>query len=386
MMKTDAAPYTLPWYCSAVTLAATAIVIGLQWDISWHETIGRDTFWTLAHIVIYIGGIIGGLTGGILVLRASFGGPSPLRDASVKVWGFRGPLGAWVCVWGAVAMLTSAPFDDWWHNAYGLDVQIISPPHMVLAAGFFSTIFGAMFLLAARQNRTKSEVALNIMYAYTGGVLILMLVILTMEYMFPNKQHSQEFFNVSAIVFPFALTMIGKSSGLPWPATTASLIFTIHRLLIIWVLPLFPGEPQLAPIYREITHFVAPPFPPLLVVPSVAIDYILKKADLKNDWLAAGLCGVFFAGIYFLVHWPFAEFLLSENGRNWFFATHVNKPYWAPIGPNDYDFWQYDYSPLGGAIPLTAVSFAGILKTSLMAAGSSIVGIWSGGWLSRLKR
>ena len=385
-MKTDAVPYTLPWYCSAVTLAATAIVIGLQWDISWHETIGRDTFWTLAHIVIYIGGIIGGLTGGILVLRASFGGPSPLRDASVKVWGFRGPLGAWVCVWGAVAMLTSAPFDDWWHNAYGLDVQIISPPHMVLAAGFFSTIFGAMFLLAARQNRTKSEVALNIMYAYTGGVLILMLVILTMEYMFPNKQHSQEFFNVSAIVFPFALTMIGKSSGLPWPATTASLIFTIHRLLIIWVLPLFPGEPQLAPIYREITHFVAPPFPPLLIVPSVAIDYILKKADLKNDWLAAGLCGVFFAGIYFLVHWPFAEFLLSENGRNWFFATHVNKPYWAPIGPNDYDFWQYDYSPLGGAIPLTAVSFAGILKTSLMAAGSSIVGIWSGGWLSRLKR
>ena len=385
-MKTDAVPYTLPWYCSAVTLAATAIVIGLQWDISWHETIGRDTFWTLAHIVIYIGGIIGGLTGGILVLRASFGGPSPLRDASVKVWGFRGPLGAWVCVWGAVAMLTSAPFDDWWHNAYGLDVQLISPPHMVLAAGFFSTIFGAMFLLAARQNRTKSEVALNIMYAYTGGVLILMLVILTMEYMFPNKQHSQEFFNVSAIVFPFALTMIGKSSGLPWPATTASLIFTIHRLLIIWVLPLFPGEPQLAPIYREITHFVAPPFPPLLIVPSVAIDYILNQANLKNDWLAAGLCGVFFAGIYFLVHWPFAEFLLSENGRNWFFATHVNKPYWAPIGLNDYDFWQYDYSPLGGAIPLTAVSFAGILKTSLMAAGSSIVGIWSGGWLSRLKR
>ena len=386
MMKTDAVPYTLPWYCSAVTLAATAIVIGLQWDISWHETIGRDTFWTLAHIVIYIGGIIGGLTGGILVLRASFGGPSPLRDASVKVWGFRGPLGAWVCIWGAVAMLTSAPFDDWWHSAYGLDVQIISPPHMVLAAGFFSTIFGAMFLLAACQNRTKSEVVLNTMYAYTGGVLILMLVILTMEYMFPNKQHSQEFFYVSAIVFPFALAMIGKSRGLPWPATTASLIFTIHRLLIIWVLPLFPGEPQLAPIYREITHFVAPPFPPLLIVPSVAIDYILKKANLKNDWLAAGLCGVFFAGIYFLVHWPFAEFLLSENGRNWFFATHVNKPYWAPIGPNDYDFWQYDYSPLGGAIPLTVVSFAGILKTVLMAAGSSLVGIWSGSWLSRLKR
>ena len=42
---------------------------------------------------------------------------------------------AWVAIWGAIAMLTSAPFDDWWHNAYGLDVKIVSPPHMVLAAG-----------------------------------------------------------------------------------------------------------------------------------------------------------------------------------------------------------------------------------------------------------
>ncbi len=28
-------------------------------------------------------------------------------------------------------MITSAPFDDWWHNAYGLDVKILSPPHVV---------------------------------------------------------------------------------------------------------------------------------------------------------------------------------------------------------------------------------------------------------------
>ena len=47
----------------------------------------------------------------------------------VRFWGFRAPLGAWVAIWGAFAMLTSAPFDDWWHNAYGLDVKVLSPPH-----------------------------------------------------------------------------------------------------------------------------------------------------------------------------------------------------------------------------------------------------------------
>ena len=46
-------------------------------------------------------------------------------------------------------MLSSAPFDDWWHNAYGLDVKIISPPHMVLAGGFFGIEFGTVMLLLA---------------------------------------------------------------------------------------------------------------------------------------------------------------------------------------------------------------------------------------------
>ena len=32
-------------------------------------------------------------------------------------------------------MLTSAPFDNWWHNAYGLDVKIVSPPHTLLILG-----------------------------------------------------------------------------------------------------------------------------------------------------------------------------------------------------------------------------------------------------------
>ena len=39
---------TVPWYLYAALLGSTAIVVGLLWDISWHMTIGRDTFWTPA--------------------------------------------------------------------------------------------------------------------------------------------------------------------------------------------------------------------------------------------------------------------------------------------------------------------------------------------------
>jgi hypothetical protein len=34
---------------------------------------------------------------------------------------------------GGFALITSAPFDNWWHSAYSLDVKIVSPPHTLLA-------------------------------------------------------------------------------------------------------------------------------------------------------------------------------------------------------------------------------------------------------------
>src|SRR6266480_3638506 len=124
-------PPTLLWPSILFAVAATSITVGIIWDISWHISIGRDTFWTPAHMAIYFGGALAGSVGGWLAMRDTF---FARRDdsASVQMFGLRAPLGAWVAIWGAIAMLTSAPFDDWWHNAYGLDVKIVSPPHAVL--------------------------------------------------------------------------------------------------------------------------------------------------------------------------------------------------------------------------------------------------------------
>jgi hypothetical protein len=141
------------WHAYTVVLAAACVMIGVYWDISWHMTIGRDTFWTPAHLLIQAGGLIAGLSSGYIALRATFRGTDAERDAAVSFWGFRAPLGAWISIWGCGAMLTSAPFDNWWHNAYGLDVRIISPPHAVLAIGIFSIVVGALLLTLARQNR-----------------------------------------------------------------------------------------------------------------------------------------------------------------------------------------------------------------------------------------
>src|SRR3954462_10596747 len=145
---------THAWLSYVAVLAAACVMVGVYWDISWHMSIGRDTFWTPAHLLIQAGGLIAGLSSGYVALRTTFAGTPAQRAASVSFWGFRAPLGAWVCVWGCGAMLASAPFDNWWHNAYGRDVQIVSPPHMVLALGIVAITLGALLLTLARQNQS----------------------------------------------------------------------------------------------------------------------------------------------------------------------------------------------------------------------------------------
>src|SRR5260370_28626453 len=136
----------VPWYLWCSALAVTSAYVGGYWDISWHRSIGRDTFWSPPHIAIYACGVLAGISSAYRILTTTVGRNPGLRDVSVRIWGFAGPLGAFISAWGGVAMLVWAPFDDWWHNAYGLDVRVISPPHMVLASGFFGIELGTVML------------------------------------------------------------------------------------------------------------------------------------------------------------------------------------------------------------------------------------------------
>src|SRR6266852_864381 len=146
----------IPWCVWFAAIAVTSTTVGLYWDISWHTSIGRDTFWTPAHLCIHFGAIVAGLSSVYLILSTTFGKNRAAQESSVRVWGFYGPLGTLVSLWGGLTMLTSAPFDDWWHNAFGLDVQILSPPHVVLVLGIFTVGLGGLFLIIAEMNRANA--------------------------------------------------------------------------------------------------------------------------------------------------------------------------------------------------------------------------------------
>jgi hypothetical protein len=380
--QTDASARTAArmWPLYAVLFSSVAIVVGLIWDISWHRTIGRDTFWSPPHVLEQLAAVVAGSSCGWLVLQMTFRGTPADQAAGVRFWGFRGPLGAWVCIWGTLMMIASAPFDNWWHDAYGLDVQIVSPPHMVLAWGMIAIQIGAMLTALARQNRASPDERrrLGLLYAASAGILLTMHATVIMEYAaFPNDMHSARFYRVTALGIPLILIATSRPSRLRWPATTTAAIYTAIMLALMWTLQLFPATPRLAPIYNPVTHMVPPPFPLLLVVPAVAFDLLVSRFNGRSDWLLAPLLGLTFVAVMLVAHWWWAEFLLTPSARNAFFAADQWDYYIKP-GDWRYQFWTEERGFLTMA--------RGLGIAALTAAVSARVGLWIGRGMARVQR
>src|SRR5215471_892644 len=326
---------SVPWYIWSCLIAVISSVIGSAWDISWHESIGRDTFWTTPHILVQLCGIVSGITCGYLILATTFRTDSALRAHSVSLWGFRGPLGAFICAWGGVAMITSAPFDNWWHGAYGLDVKILSPPHILLALGMTAIRFGTLVMVAAAMNRAQGgyRARLERVVFYAFVFLLAMTIGIAEELTNRVYMHGAKFYIVVMLGLPIWLAALTRVSKHRWAATIMTGLYTALHLAFVWLLPLAPAEPKLGPIYQKITHLVPPDFPLLLIVPAIVFDLIRRGTANWNRWAQSATLAAAFLASFAAVQWPFANFLMSPAARNWFFAAN-NYPYFAsPLWP-----------------------------------------------------
>ena len=313
----------LPWYVWCLVAAVTSSMVGVHWDISWHRSIGRDTFWTPAHLAIHLCGVLAGIACAYLILSTTFRAESPLRPYSVRIWGFRGPFGAFIAAWGGIAMITSAPFDNWWHNAYGLDVKILSPPHMVLALGIVGVNVGALILILGCLNRAGEggRGRLLALFLYVGGLILVNLMIVEMELTSRTAMHSARFYRVVATVAPLVLAVVARAARYRWAATATAGIYMAFVMLIGWILPLFPAEPKLGPVFHTVTQFTPPEFPLLLIVPAFALDLVWQRTGHWGAWKQSLASALAFLAVFAAAQWPFADFLMSPAARNWFFGT-----------------------------------------------------------------
>ena len=422
----DAKAAGIPWPTWCAALAVTSAVVGAHWDISWHRSIGRDTFWTPAHMAIYLCGVLAGISSAYLILDTTFNKRAAMGENSVRIWGFRGPLGAFIAAWGGIAMLTSAPFDNWWHDAYGLDVKIVSPPHVVLFLGAFGVSVGALILALAQRNRSSgaSTMRFEWLFLYVGALIVILLQMLYSGYVFWSipfafcvgaliarrleaswirttrnfalcawtflgigllleftahpSLHTTLPYRMEAIFIPFVLAGIARVSSHRFSATILTGLYSIFLIGTILILPLFPAQPKLGPVYRPVTHFIPNQFPILLIVPAFLLDVFWHCFANWNKWLLAAGSAVLFTGALLVAEWPFASFLQSPAARNAFFGAGY-LDYATP--PNSSDArYVFDIVDTG------ALFWMNIAAATAFAFVSTRLGFSWGEWMRKVKR
>jgi len=375
----SASAASVSWPLVVGAAAISSIVFGLYWDISWHMTIGRDTFWTPAHLAIQLGALLAAVSCGYLVLHTTFGSDAAAREAAVNVWGLRGPFGAFLAAWGGATMMISAPFDNWWHDSFGLDVQIVSPPHMVLATGIFFVGIGTLVLMAGPKNRAEgaAKMKLERLFLYIGSVLLTLYLILLIEYTAFADMHTGEFYKVVSYGTPLLLAAIARGSGLRWAATKASIFYFLVCAAGVWIFPLFPAHAKLGPVYTNVTHMVPLQFPLLMFVPALAIDWLVQRVKDRNKLVVALVVGTTFLAATMAAHWPYGRFMISPLAKNWVFGT-IYFPYMQE--PSSYHFYYEFFSE-----PIT-IFWQRLGIAWPVAIVSALAGLQCGDWLRRLKR
>jgi hypothetical protein len=282
--------------------------------------------------------------------------------------------------WGGLCMISSAPFDNWWHAAYGLDVKILSPPHTVLAIGIFGVIIGVLTLLQAYMNRADGEtrrryLALSL---YTAGLLLIALTVFQLELTSRVSMHTVYFYRVLALTIPLVLPRVSRATGYRWAATVTAAVYSVFLLLIGHILPLFPAEPKLGPVYQHVTQFVPPEFPLLLIVPAFLLDLLWQRTPHWPVWRQSVVSGIVFLAALAAVQWPFADFLLSPAARNWWWGAK----YFAYFQPPHSIYARYIFFPLErGAAFWREAAFAIVI-----ASITTWIGLTSGNWLRRIRR
>jgi len=135
------------WAGVAIGMALYGLLVagqGFYADVSWHIALGRDDeLLTAPHSGILLGliMILGGAVLGTLV--ATFDGVDGMRVGALRVP--RSLLPLWALGLGAVS---GFPLDEVWHRAYGVDVTMWSPTHMLMILGATFTGLAAWLILA----------------------------------------------------------------------------------------------------------------------------------------------------------------------------------------------------------------------------------------------
>jgi len=131
-------------------------------------------------------------------------------------------------------------------------------------------------------------------------------------------------------------------------------------------------------VYQQVTNFIPPKFPILLIVPGILMDLLWSRTQSWKPWLVALATGPVFVLSLVAAEWPFADFLMTPAAANRFFGT----TYFAYAEPStSFDVLRKFVDPdTGWAL------WSGLLLAMLFASVSTWLGLKLGRWMRGIQR
>jgi len=193
------------WLVYCAMAGAVAALGGGYWDDAWHTQRGRDSFFIAPHLLIYGGVslIAAALSVRVIIVALRRGVRAVLADRPLALAAI-----------SVLATLASGPIDNAWHEAFGRDAVLWSPPHML---GIVGTLGLGTALLASVGRRP-------FVGPLVGGLVVAAATFPVAEYDTDVPQFSTLWYlPMLAAGSAIALNLVALTAGgRPWPRARAA--------------------------------------------------------------------------------------------------------------------------------------------------------------------
>jgi hypothetical protein len=205
------------WAAASAGTALYGLLIageGFYSDVAWHIALGRDeALFTAPHTSIAVGLAFILLACAVGIVSATGQQvDTPLRLGALRVPWSMIPVG----LLGAGA-LAGFPIDELWHQEYGVDVTMWSPPHMLMILGASLTGLAAWLILADARVSPQDSAWARGAHVVAGALTLMGLTSSQGEFDFGVPQFQQMFHPVLVTgAAGFALVAIRIIHGRGW--------------------------------------------------------------------------------------------------------------------------------------------------------------------------
>lgn len=279
---------------SPIRLIAAALfsaVLAGTWDVWWHGAIGRESFFSPPHLLLYAS-----------VAVAIITGVYNWQKTRAKVWR----------QFALILLLipASAPFDELWHRIFGVELVsspliVWSPPHVVLILVLVASL---LMLFSRARHEEKDPIALHLIQSAALACTLSLLLFLGTP-LDPTGPYHLIGFSGAAVGSGIIVTVFLLARE--WMQRFGSTLSVAGIFLLLAAMNF--GE-KLAPNVTIQPHDHPPGW--LMIFACLVPAELADLFHQKLLWLRGGLIGLLYAGILYGFSSRFFEIQFQYSSRD----------------------------------------------------------------------